>query len=103
MTFGKCAGGGRRKAARAPALQLSVLSTITTDHRVGLVNLSSRGVRVTAPDLPAEGEPVVFKAAGMRSFGHVVWSRNGQCGVAFDTPLAADQVDRLRNEADMLK
>lgn len=102
MPFGKSAGGGRRRARRAPAPQLSVLSTVTTDHRVGLVNLSSCGVRVTAPDLPDEGEQVVFKAAGMQSFGHVVWSRNGQCGIAFDTPMPAEQVNRLRSEADMV-
>lgn len=101
MPFGKSAGGGRRRAGRAPAPQLAVLSTITNDHRVGLLNVSSRGVRVTAPDLPPEGEHVVFRAAGIHSFGQIVWSRNGQCGVAFDSPVSDGYVDRLRREANI--
>ena len=97
--FGKSAGGGRRKAERRPAPLLAVLSTVSADRRVGLVDVSSTGIQLRAPDLPAEGEDVIFQAECVQSFGRVVWSRGGQCGVAFEAPLGADQVERLRREA----
>ena len=55
MNFGKAKGGGRRRSARSDVPVLGTLSTITSDYRVGLVNLSSTGARLSAPDLPAEG------------------------------------------------
>ena len=97
--FGKSHGGGRRKSARDPAPLLAVLSTLANDTRVGLVNVSSRGVQLMAPDLPDAGEDVIFQAENDQFFGRVIWSRDGQCGVAFEAPLAEDQMERLRHQA----
>ena len=99
-TFGKAGGGSRREASRAPAPLLTVLSTVAADRHVDLMNVSDRGVRLAAPDLPSEGEDVIFEAECVQAFGRVVWSRDGQCGVAFEAPMATDQVERLRQEAD---
>ena len=98
-TFGKSEGGGRRRGQRDAAPQLAVLSTIASDRRVGLINVSSQGVRLTAPDLPQEGEDVIFQAESIQLFGRVVWARGGQCGVAFAAPMSPDQVARLQSEA----
>lgn len=97
--FGKAQGGGRRQSARQAAPQLAVLSTIASDRRVGLVNVSSQGVRLIAPDMPAEGEDVIFEADSLQMFGRVAWASDGQCGIAFATPITPDQVERLRSEA----
>lgn len=97
--FGKSHGGGRRKSARDSAPLLAVLSTLANDTRVGLLNVSSQGVQLMAPDLPDAGEDVILQAESDQFFGRVIWSRNGQCGVAFEAPLAADQIERLRREA----
>ena len=97
-TFGKSKGGGRRKTARKTAPLLAVLSTPTCDRHVGLVNVSSGGARLTAPDLPSAGEDVVLKADRFRSFGRVIWSEAGQCGVAFESPVAPDDLERIRRE-----
>lgn len=97
--FGKAGGGGRRKAARASAPLLAVVSTVGSDRRVGLINVSSRGVRLSAPDLPEEGEDVIFQAECVQSFGRVVWCGDGQCGIAFEAPIMAEQVERLRLES----
>ena len=99
--FGRAIGGGRRKAARSPAPLLGTLSTITDDYHVGLVNLSSTGARLSAPQLPGTGEEVIFRADKVRSFGHVIWSQGGQCGVAFETPIAGVDVDRLRDDPNI--
>ena len=100
-TFGKAKGGGRRKAARAPAPLLATLSTVTDDFQVGLVNLSSTGAQVSAPRLPAGGEEVIFRADKVQSFGQVIWSQKGQCGVAFETPIPMIDVARLRDDPNI--
>jgi len=97
-TFGKAKGGGRRKAARASAPVLGTLSTVGSDYRCGLVNLSSSGARVSAPYLPDVGEEVIFHADKVQSFGRVVWAREGECGVQFEAPMLAGEVQRLRRE-----
>ena len=99
--FGKAEGGGRRRAARAEAPLLGTLSTVQDDYRFGLVNVSSTGARVSAPDLPTEGEEVIFRADRVQSFGRVVWARDGQCGVAFEAPIFAGDVQRLSHEGDL--
>jgi PilZ domain-containing protein len=98
-SFGKSGGGGRRKAARAQAPLLAVLSTVGGDHRAALVNVSSTGARLSAPQLPPAGEVLIFRADNIQSFGHVVWSENGQCGVEFEAPIAASNVIYLREQA----
>ena len=96
-TFGKAKGGGRRKTARDPAPLLAVLSTLTCDRHVGLVNVSSGGAQLKAPDLPAAGEDVLLKADGISCFGRVAWSQGRQCGIEFETPIAAEQLERLQS------
>ena len=98
MNFGKAKGGGRRRSARSDVPVLGTLSAITSDYRVGLVNLSSTGARLSAPDLPAEGEDVMFRADGVHSFGQVVWVRGGQCGVSFESPMATADVAHLHSQ-----
>ena len=100
-TFGKSNGGGRRKSERTSAPLLAVVSTVGYDRRVGLVNISSNGVQLTSPDLPGEGEDVIFQADTVTSFGRVVWTRNGQCGIAFEAPIPAHDVEQLRREAKL--
>jgi hypothetical protein len=96
-TFGKSKGGGRRKMARDPAPLLAVLSTLTCDRHVGLVNVSRGGAQLKAPDLPAVGEDVMLKADGIKCFGRVAWSKGRQCGIEFDSPISADEVDRMQS------
>ena len=100
-TFGKSQGGGRRKAARAHAPVLAVLSTVGEDHRAALVDISCTGARLSAPQLPSEGEELIFRAEKVESFGSVMWSEGGQCGVAFQHPLMPSDVARLREQASL--
>jgi hypothetical protein len=101
QNFGRAKGGGRRKAPRSPAPILATLSTITNDYRVELINLSSTGARLSGRALPAEGEEVIFKADRVQSFGLVVWSYDGQCGVGFDDAISAAEMERLRHDANI--
>ena len=99
--FGKSIGAGRRQSTRSSSLTLGVLSTVEDDCRVALVNVSRRGARVAAPDLPGKGADVIFRSDAVEAFGRVVWSRKGQCGILFEPPILADQVVQLRREANM--
>jgi hypothetical protein len=80
---------------------LAVVSTVSYDPRVGLVNVSCDGVLLTSPDLPSVGETVIFQSESTQCFGRVVWVRRGQCGVKFDAPILDAQVEQLRDEADL--
>lgn len=100
-SFGKSNGGGRRKALRAQMPLLAVVSTLDLERRVGVINVSRNGVQLTSPDLPAEGEMVIFQSESVQSFGRVAWVRSGQCGIAFEGPISADQVEELRREASI--
>jgi hypothetical protein len=99
--FGKAKGGGRRKVERARAPLMIRLSTVANDYRAALVDISANGASLTAPDLPREGEEVVFRADRTLSYGQVVWANDGQCGISFETPMGPVEVDRLRFEANI--
>ena len=95
-TFGRSVGGGRRQSSRNPTKVLAEISTVDDDRRVALLNVSRRGARLIAPDLPAEGADVILRADDLEAFGHVVWSKNGQCGILFEPAISASEVAQLR-------
>jgi hypothetical protein len=97
--FGKSIGGGRRTSTREETVTLAIVSTIEDDRRVALLNVSRRGARLAAPDLPEKGEDVIVRSEALESFGRVIWSRKGQCGVLFEPPITANEVAQLRREA----
>lgn len=100
-TFGKSQGGGRRKAPRSNAPLLVGLSTVTQDFRAAIVNVSRSGARLSAPELPAEDEELMFRANRVQAFGKVIWKRGTECGLAFETPLNSGDVDALREDANL--
>ena len=99
-TFGKSEGGGRRSAPRVKAPVLAVLSTVSEDYRAALVDVSGAGASLSAPRLPAHDDEVIFRAEKVQAFGKVVWSRDGQCGIAFEGPIDPAELDRLRSQTD---
>jgi hypothetical protein len=94
--FGKAKGGGRRSAARVKAPVLARLSTVTEDYRAILQDISGTGAQLSATQLPPDQADVIFRADTVQCFGRVAWSKDGQCGVAFESPLYPAEVDRLR-------
>lgn len=97
MSFGKCGGGGRRSAAREPAPLIAVFTTVTHSYPATLVDVSSSGARLHCSRfVPEVGEEILVAVERVRAFGRVTWCYQGQCGVAFDTPLTSGDVDFLR-------
>ena len=94
--FGKAAGGGRRAAPREVAPLLAVYTTVTRSHSALLVDVSSTGACLRAPELPDSGDSVLVSLADVRGFGRVAWARDDQFAVAFDEPIAPDDLMALR-------
>ena len=96
--FGKCKGGGRRRAARQQ-LPLTVVSRTRTRTQHGvLVDLSGTGARLRGSDLPQANEDVFLSIEGIHAYGVVIWSRLGFCGIAFDSPLPPGSMQALQQK-----
>ena len=96
MTFGKSRGGGRRAAPREAASLLAVYTTVTKAHSAMLVDVSSSGARLQAPDLPHEGEELFVTIGTIKAFGTVAWVCPPEFAMAFDEPLGTEDLESLK-------
>jgi hypothetical protein len=96
--FGKCKGGGRRRAAREVLPMAALVNTLEKTWITVLLDVSATGARLRGFDLPAAGEEIVVKMDCVRAFGIVAWCEHEECGVHFDPPLPVFEVDRLRRD-----
>ncbi|WP_205481575.1 PilZ domain-containing protein [Sphingomonas arenae] len=99
LDFGRCGGGGRRKARRIGAPLLGHYTTVLKRRSIVLVDLSCTGARIRGNDLPALDEELVVHAEGLSAFGAVAWSDADECGIRFDLPLDATEVEKVREKA----
>lgn len=99
-SFGKCNGGGRRSAPRRPAPLLAMLTTLTGSHEAHLIDISQTGARLSGNDLPNENDELVIALGPVRAFGCVAWKHDCECGIAFDGPVPAIDVERVRHKAN---
>jgi|tagenome__1003787_1003787.scaffolds.fasta_scaffold20989739_2 hypothetical protein len=97
-SFGKCKGGGRRRAAREVLPMAALVNTLEKTWITVLLDVSATGARLRGFDLPAAGEALLVTMDCVRAFGIVAWSEHDECGVQFDPPLPVFEVDRLRRE-----
>ena len=95
--FGFSRARGRRPVPRAHIPVQTLICTSTRDHAAELVHLSRTGARLRGVCYLAKGEQVTFRAEDVRASGEIVWVADRQCGVEFNTPIAADEVDRIRS------
>ena len=96
--FGKCKGGGRRRAPREFLPLIAVFTTRTRSHHALLIDVSSTGARLRGDDLPQDGEDLMLNVEGVISYGTVAWSRLGFCGIAFDCPLPPGCLQKLEQK-----
>lgn len=97
-TFGKRNGGGRRRSARDNLPLVAVLTTVTGSHTAELVDISPAGARLQGYVMPQDGEEVLLTVDRLRAFGSVVWSHKDEVGIAFDFPVADEEVEALREK-----
>jgi hypothetical protein len=101
VTFGTSQARGRRSVPRATAPLIAVLATGAAHHSAELIDLSRTGARLKGAAFPAEGADFVFHAGKVRAAAEVIWIDGEQCGVAFDTPIAGAEVNRIRVLANL--
>ena len=96
--FGKRPGGGRRSAARREGPLIAVFTTLKESHSAVLADISATGVRLRGARLPDMGEELTLRIDTVQAFGAVIWVEAGECGIAFDRPLAANEERVLRQK-----
>lgn len=100
--FGLSKAHGRRSVPRAFVPLHAVVSTQTRDHAAELLDLSRTGARLSGVCFLSQGEQVTFRAEKVRASGEIIWVEDRECGVEFDTPIAVEEVMRVRALADLL-
>ena len=100
-TFGTSPLRGRRSVPRVQAPLEAKLFTPVAHHSVVLTDLSRTGACLKGATLPATGKQLIFQAAKVRVTGEVAWVNGDQCGVEFDTPIAATEVNHIRAIANL--
>jgi hypothetical protein len=102
-TFGKCAGGGRRSAARVAVPLIAVVTTLRESRSAIVVDVSATGVRLQGANLPESTEELFLTVDGVVVFGTVAWEQDDERGVAFDAPLKAIDETGLRQKVAQAK
>ena len=84
-----------RRSRRSNVLLAATIEAFGKVIPVKLRNLSTEGALIEGKDLPLDGSRVVFKRNELAVDSHVIWVLGDQAGVAFDKPIACEDV--LRN------
>jgi hypothetical protein len=81
---------------------LIVELSISSDKQVAtLREISRTGAKLSGPSFET-GQELEFRAGAVHALGEVVWSEGSECAIAFDTPIAAAEVARLRSLANFI-
>ena len=96
--FGKARGSGRRSGPRLKSPMAATLTAGNLQYQTVLIDISRTGARLRGRTLPATGDQLAFKADAVEARCEVVWCKDDSCGVEFETPIAAAEVQRLRFE-----
>ena len=82
----------RRRAEREEVACHVVLHTSYARMRGMLTDLATGGARFVAELVPPQGISALLEWDGRETLCRVVWSKDGECGLVFDRPIAAHLV-----------
>jgi len=104
MPFGKRVDGpgGQRSAAREDLVLRAAMISAGGSRTAALMDISPTGAKLNVYPLPAVGKDVLIRVGRFEAFGTVVWSGDGRCGVHFDEPISAQEVELLRQERGVM-
>lgn len=96
-SFGKL--GNRASARLATAMEAGL---ILPDRRVSclLENISRKGCRLYLAQPPRVGTTVIVKVDRVDALGDITWVRGARCGVAFESPISPEALERIRWAVD---
>ncbi len=92
----------RRHSARVRLHLPADFLTLEGHHKCWIDDLSSSGVRLGIASAPRPDVSGFLRFCGHETFGSVIWTRDGSCGIAFDEPLDHDIVVAMRLHAERL-
>lgn len=89
----------KRAKDRATVTLPGNLDTTIARRKVTLVDVSAIGAQVSGPQLPPIGSFVLLRVGSATAFATVIWQRDEECGLQFDSPLADQAIAKFRAEA----
>jgi hypothetical protein len=87
---------GRRSDPRAFLVLPASTEALSGHQRVTLVDVSRMGAQLKGHSLPAGGKCMILRCGSVDTFGTIVWSKPGRCGMQFDEPVEANELRELR-------
>ena len=90
----------RRRHVRQPVMLAGSALAFTRSRSVMIADLSALGAKLGGRDLRSAGDEVLVVVGSTDRMGTVMWRSGDKCGVELDEPLAADTIERMKQEAD---
>lgn len=87
---------GRRGEPRAYVLLPASAHAHSGRRYVRLIDVSRSGAQLEGSDLPKVGRDIVLRCTAVDTFGTVMWSEDGRCGLEFDEPISLRELMQLR-------
>ena len=92
-------GGRRRSVRQAVVLAASALG-FNRSSSVLVPDISERGARLQARDLPAAGERLLINFGETGLFATVTWRSRDECGILFDRQLDTQGIEQIEREGN---
>ena len=89
----------RRESAREEVVLAGSAYGLGRSRSIIVSDLSTRGARLDARDMPAPGDDVLVVVGPFEGLATVVCRADDLCGVWFDDVLPAETIDRMKSEA----
>jgi hypothetical protein len=94
---------GRRSEPRAYVVLPASAEALSGRRQVRLLDVSRSGARIEGSDLPETGKEIILKCGSIDTFGMIVWSADGRCGVRFDEEIPLRYLPVLRALSDTIE
>lgn len=89
----------RRESEREDVVLAGSAFGLGRSRSIIVSDLSARGARLDARDMPAPGDDVLVVVGPFEGLATVVWRTDDRCGVWFDDVLPPETIDRMKSEA----
>ena len=93
----------RRESEREEVVLAGSAYGLGRSRSIIVSDLSSRGARLDARDMPAPGSDVLVVVGPFEGMATVVWRNDDRCGVWFDENLPDYMISAMKNEAKWME
>ena len=93
----------RRESEREEVVLAGSAFGLGRSRSIIVSDLSSRGARLDARDMPAPGADVLVVVGPFEGMATVVWRNDDRCGVWFDEVLPDYMIGAMKNQAKWME